>query len=421
MPLTRPLHHVDLFAGCGGLSLGLEQAGFHPVFVNELSPDARGSYLLNRKEQFEYLSTPEFHSADIRTLVGDPKALKSLKRNLKSTFGIDCARGDLDLIAGGPPCQGFSGIGHRRSYSVDREQLPSNHLFENMAFVVHAMKPKMFLFENVRGLLNAKWTPDGVKGEIWDDVRSTFEALKGYTVNWAMVRARDYGVPQNRPRVLLVGIRSDVARQATFDSTGIAGGFLPKPSGTAPNLIDLLGDLVAPDYRNGGATTEYPWPASTAIQRALRTVNGRVMPKGHAVSENEYSCHSDTVVAKFKAMHRSGGAIPLEFQTKKFAQRLLPARWGTEGPTITATSLADDYVHFSQPRTLTVREWARLQLFPDSYQFAGKRTTGGLRRAGNPRAGNFDREVPRYTQIGNAVPVGLAYAVGKHFRNILGR
>ncbi|MBM4226123.1 MAG: DNA cytosine methyltransferase, partial [Gammaproteobacteria bacterium] len=74
---------------------------------------------------------------------------------------------------------------------------------------------------------------------------------------------------------------------------------------------------------------------------------------------------------------------------------------------------------FSQPRTLTVREWARLQLFPDWYQFAGKRTTGGLRRAGNPREGNFDREVPKYTQIGNAVPVGLARAVGRHFRAIL--
>ena len=111
--------------------------------------------------------------------------------------------------------------------------------------------------------------------------------------------------------------------------------------------------------------------------------------------------------------------IPEQFQTKKFAQRLLPARWGEEGPTITATSLADDYVHFSQPRTLTVREWARLQMFPDWYQFKGSRTTGGIRRAGNPREGIFDREVPKYTQIGNAVPVGLAAAVGSHLASIL--
>ncbi|QNP47047.1 DNA cytosine methyltransferase [Sphingomonas sediminicola] len=86
---------------------------------------------------------------------------------------------------------------------------------------------------------------------------------------------------------------------------------------------------------------------------------------------------------------------------------------------MTATSLPDDYVHYAQPRSLTVREWARLQTFPDWYRFEGKRTTGGLRRAGNPREGNFDREVPKYTQIGNAVPVRLAERVGEHFRRIL--
>ncbi|MET3931851.1 site-specific DNA-cytosine methylase [Lysobacter sp. OAE881] len=118
-------------------------------------------------------------------------------------------------------------------------------------------------------------------------------------------------------------------------------------------------------------------------------------------------------------MHANGGDVPTEFKTKKFAQRLLPARWGKGGPTITATSLADDYVHFLQPRVLTVREWARLQMFPDWYQFEGKRTTGGLRRAGNPRAGVFDREVPKYTQIGNAVPVGLAHQVGTHLARLL--
>ena len=118
-------------------------------------------------------------------------------------------------------------------------------------------------------------------------------------------------------------------------------------------------------------------------------------------------------------MIETGGIIPDEFKTKKFAQKVLPKRWGNRGPSITATSLPDDYVHYNQPRSLTVREWARLQTFPDNYQFSGKRTTGGLRRAGNPRLGVFDREVPKYTQIGNAVPVWLAEAVGVHFDKIL--
>ena len=141
--------------------------------------------------------------------------------------------------------------------------------------------------------------------------------------------------------------------------------------------------------------------------------------KGHPVTEHDYSKHSDHILAKFAAMHKGKGRLPGQFRTKKFAQRVLPARWGTGGPTITATSLPDDYVHFSQPRVLTVREWARLQLFPDHYTFSGNRTTGGIRRAGNPRDGIFDREVPKYTQIGNAVPVGLAKAVGEHLKGIL--
>ena len=118
-------------------------------------------------------------------------------------------------------------------------------------------------------------------------------------------------------------------------------------------------------------------------------------------------------------MIENDGVIPEHLKTKKFAQRLLPKKWGNKGPTITATSLPDDFVHFSQARSLTVREWARLQTFPDWYKFAGKRTTGGIRRAGNPRESIFDREVPKYTQIGNAVPVKLAYEIGMRFSEIL--
>jgi DNA (cytosine-5)-methyltransferase 1 len=118
-------------------------------------------------------------------------------------------------------------------------------------------------------------------------------------------------------------------------------------------------------------------------------------------------------------MQKNDGKIPESMKTKKFSQKLLPSIWTSKGPTVTATSMPDDYVHFTQPRTLTVREWARLQTFPDWYQFAGKRTTGGIRRAGNPREGIFEREVPKYTQIGNAVPVKLAEALGFHFKKIL--
>lgn len=419
----KTLKVMDLFAGCGGLSLGLEQAGFTPVFVNELNGDARGTYIQNRVDRHVWLGEPGFHSSDVKEMVLDKKFLPALEKRFKRDFGID--HGQLDLLVGGPPCQGFSGIGHRRSYSVDKEQLPSNHLFQDMAAIIHRLKPRAFLFENVRGLLHSKWKSEGHKGEIWNEVLRTYQDIPGYSVAYSLVYAKDYGVPQNRPRVLMVGIRDDVGTHIDREGNpedAIARGYLPKGGeAKAPDLIDLLGDLIDPNYENGGSTTRYPAPARTRVQKHLRTPDGGEAPfrKGDPVTEHDYSKHNERIVAKFKAMHSNGGSVPREFQTKKFAQRLLPAKWGKEGPTITATSLSDDYVHFSQPRVLTVREWARLQMFPDWYQFAGKRTTGGIRRAGNPREGIFDREVPKYTQIGNAVPVGLAEAVGKHLGKIL--
>ena len=150
---------VDLFAGCGGLSLGLEKAGFHPIFVNELNKDAMESYLKNRDDIEPRLRLPEFHINDVKKLVTTKGRIKKLINDIKKEYKIDCQKGELDLVVGGPPCQGFSGIGHRRSYSVDKEQQPSNHLFQDMAWVVSKLRPKIFLFENVKGLLSAKWTP----------------------------------------------------------------------------------------------------------------------------------------------------------------------------------------------------------------------------------------------------------------------
>lgn len=425
MQPSKCLKVMDLFAGCGGLSLGLELAGFFPVFVNELNDDARETYIRNREHLNPLLRDSAFHSSDVKSMLANPSYIRSLERRFNTEYGI--AHGELDLLVGGPPCQGFSGIGHRRSYSVEKEQLPSNHLFQDMAALIHRLQPRAFLFENVRGLLHAKWKDGGRNGEIWEQVIETFSGINNYEIAHRLVFAKDYGVPQNRPRVLLVGIRKDVSSPLVMrvnSSDAVERGFLPPPGQLAPpHPVDLLGDLVDENYENGGATRFYPKPAKSPIQKWLRTPRdgGAVLRKGAPVTEHEYSKHSARIVDKFSRMIASGGLVPKEYRTKKFAQRVLPLRWNGEGPTITATSLPDDYVHFQQPRILTVREWARLQMFPDWYEFAGKRSTGGLRRAGNPREGVFDREVPKYTQIGNAVPVGLAKAVGDHLAAILAR
>lgn len=414
----RALPLIDLFAGCGGLSLGLEQAGFEPVFVNELNADAMESYLLNRENALPGLRSPQSHVHDILEVTQKPGELAALASRLRREHG------EIGLVAGGPPCQGYSGIGHRRTFSeLAKLDIPSNHLYREMAKFVDAVQPRAFLFENVRGLLSSRWFAGGEKGEIFRDVRAAFNKIgqrrgsRGYTIGWALVHARHYGVPQNRPRVLMVGVRDDIA----FKSTSKTGdGLIPDPTLMGPDLVDLLGDLIDPNWVMGGATSTYCSSATNDVQRWLRsTPDGKVARRGSPLTEMEYSRHSDAVAEKFRHMLANGGEIPDHFKTKKFAQRLLPARWDSDGPSITATSLPDDYVHFAQPRVLTVREWARLQMFPDHYRFAGKRTTGGRRRAGDPSQNDWSREVPKYTQIGNAVPVELARVVGEHVRSLI--
>jgi len=408
---------IDLFAGCGGLSLGFEQAGLFPLYVNEINNDALQTYLINRENDYPHLKNPKFHSKNIKDCI-NKNYFRNLKINLKKEFGSS----QVDIVCGGPPCQGFSGIGIRRSYGVDKSKLPSNHLYEDMAIFIDKMQPKIFLFENVRGLLTARWKKNGKKGEIFKDVLRTFKLLKGYHVKYKLIQSKDYGVPQNRPRILIIGVKKNILNKEIIDDTNdaMAAGFLPKGSNDYPSLQDVLSDIIDIDFQYGGQTTQYPSKPKNLWQKNIRKMqNGKIAKKGDFLSEHEYSNHSIKVRNRFKAIIKNNGKIPKNYQTKKFAQRLLPKNWALKGPSITITSLPDDYVHFEQPRAPTLRECARMQTFPDWYNFAGKRTTGGLRRAGNPRKGIYDIELPKFTQIGNAVPVKLGYEIGKHFSEIL--
>lgn len=413
-----PLTCIDLFAGCGGLSLGLEQAGFRPLLFSEINISAAETYIINR---------PDLNLVPVGDIYNLTDPDLELLKIYWRTKGID----DVDLVAGGPPCQGYSGIGHRRTFKLDKKEIPSNHLYEEMVRVIRVIRPRIFLFENVKGLLSAKWDKSGKNGEIFKDVLRSFKTLDEYHIRWDLLHAKDYGVPQNRPRVLMVGIRNDVlyptCQGMLFEEpelrydlpNAVKGGFLPAPNGIPPTLPELLGDLEDPNYSKTLVTRLYPSAPKTEIQKELRTYNGRVLGRREEVSEQEYSDHADYIREKYAHMIANDGEIPDEYKTKKFAQRVLPKKWDSDGPNITATSLPEDYVHYSQPRTPTVREWARIQTFPDWYQFAGPRTTGGRRRAGDPSKGIWERDVPKYTQIGNAVPVMLARKVGLHLSDIL--
>ena len=399
-------HFVDLFAGAGGMSLGLEQAGFVPAHVNEVNGDSLETYLMNRDASNPLLRERQ-HSRDVRGITQKPDGTKSLAADLNEDYGI--GPGDLDIVAGGPPCQGYSTIGHRRSFAVQREGLPYNHLYRDMAAVIRGLRPRMFLFENVAGLLSGRWTRMGRPGEIWADIMSVFRSLD-YMVAWGLLISKDYGVPQNRPRIIMVGLRNDLCDGLDVPFAGLMPG--PSNGTVSPGPPGVISDLVDPDYAGKVSTDEYPAAPSTQIQRDLRA-------GGRRLTEHEYVRHRDWTVDKFRYMIRHGGKTLERHRTKKFNQRVLPEIWPASGPNITLTTNPTDLVHYCQPRQLTIRECARFQTFPDSYAFHGGMSTGGRKRAGDPDKGTWDRAAPKHTQIGNAVPVRLAKAIGTHLSGIL--
>ena len=401
---------VDLFAGCGGMSLGLERAGWKALAFTEINEDAKGSYLKNRQME------PPRHFGTNAALLRHSDEFK-----------------DIDLVCGGPPCQGFSFRGHRRTQHVRRDSVPANGLYKEMIRVISKIKPKLFLLENVYGMVRSRWS-DASQQTVFETVYDDFlkKLAREYVISADVLRSCDYGVPQLRRRVFLVGISREL-RQAEdprqFLDPFVARklGLLPHPtallsSGLDP--VDVIGDLVDPAYSEDPSavieTAKYPLRASTPFQKEMRTVEGSgVLRCGAALSDHVYSRHRPETRRKYSELIRNDGKLPLRYQTKKFKLTLLPRVWPDRVPKITITSLADDFVHFEQARTLTVRECARFQTFPDSYEFVGKRTTGGERRAGRPAEGIWDRDLPKYTQIANAVPVRFAEELGKHLRGLL--
>ena len=418
------LTSIDLFAGCGGLTRGLEWAGFECLAFNELNGDAADSFAMN------------FPNA-IR-LDGDIKTAVSKKVIKETLMPLIESKGGLDFLCGGPPCQGYSGIGHRRTHKLEKKDIPTNHLFHEMIRVIKALKPKVFLFENVEGILSGKWSTDGTRGEIFRDVWKGFSSIRGYTAQPTLLHAYAYGVPQNRPRVMIMGVRNDILMDTNLKPTrfnpdeGFSsfasrlrnnGGFFPswnEEEIKAPDLIDVLSDL---DFEGWSSDKPfYQKKAKTDFQKLMRDGNHKDEKGRELLTDHLFSNHSKQVTERFQYMLKHNITkktdLPQQMRTKKFNQKPLPPRW-EKNPTMTVTSLPDDYVHYANPRTFSVREWARMQTFPDKHHFSGPRTTGGHRRAGNPGLGNWTRDVPKYTQIGNAVPPLLGKGIGERVKHII--
>lgn len=396
---------IDAFAGCGGLSLGLLRSGWQGHFAIEKDAfafETLDANLVQEGARHRY-DWPGW-------LERKPWTIEDLMDQHREQLAA--LRGRVDLLAGGPPCQGFSSAGRRRIGD------PRNQLFERYLDFVELVLPRMVLIENVRGI-----TYDFDAGE--GEARRNFaNELVGrlavhYHVYADTIRCLDYGVPQKRPRFFLVGIlKSAMPRRLAKGERPFTrllaqrASFLARKDLRAPvSAQQALSDLEE------SRTTRGPCPDSRGYEAIVaggpRTNYQQLMRDGFEghVPDTRLAKHRPHIVSRFRdiiAECKAAGRLNVQlnqamrerYGIKKMATRVLDPRQ----PAPTITSMPDDLLHYSEPRTLTVRENARLQSFPDWFAFKGKYTTGGERRA---------REVPRFTQVANAVPPLIAEIWGE--------
>jgi DNA (cytosine-5)-methyltransferase 1 len=382
---------VDLFAGAGGLSCGLQQAGITPVLANEWIPQFAQTYQLNHP--------------DTDVMVGDVREVS--ETHLRHKLGV--SDGDIDLVVGGPPCQGFSINAPIRSLDDER-----NHLFKDFLRVVWLLKPKAVLIENVPGIVSLG------RGTVVEQIYKELQSL-GYTVKHKILFAGHYGVPQMRFRTVFIGIRhfkGDITfpepqynARAVTNFTGARELCLSVPPLFAQALKphttvwDAMSDL--PEIANGAMASPaaYATLPETPYQHYLRAGNPAL------------TAHCSAKLAKINLDRLRH--IPQGGSWRDIPYDLLPAglqrarrtdhtkRYGRLHPkSLCSTVLTKcdphwgSFFHPTQDRIISVREAARIQSFPDSYAFSGSMTQ-------------------QYEQIGNAVPPLLGKAVGDEIVKLL--
>jgi DNA (cytosine-5)-methyltransferase 1 len=386
------LKYIDVFAGCGGLSVGLHLAGWKGLFAIERNPDAFSTLkanLIDDKKHFEWPGWLPQRAWDIQKL---------LKEKTANLVGL---RGTVDLVVGGPPCQGFSMAG-RRKESDKRNQLVHSYLE-----FVELVQPRAILFENVRGF-TMKFTAN--EGDGTDYSELVLDELKklGYAdAQGEIVDMADYGVPQRRERFIVIATRNNLAEGIFSGLENIRKEFLlakgiPNRSTVRAALSDLEkrhGMVPCPDkkgFKSGVRAT-----ATTGIQKHLRVGQKGLSPNSHRFVNHraEAQIVFGKLLANAPKNKTIAGVDRIQYGLKKRSVKVLDPN--DVAPTV--TTIPDDFIHYSEPRVMTVRECARLQSFPDWFEFKGPYTTGGKRRV---------HQTPRYTQVGNAVPPLFAELAG---------
>lgn len=361
--IMRKLNVVDLFCGCGGFSKGFEEAGFKICFGIDMWKDATITYQKNFPEAAVL-------NEDI-TKVSGKDILEGSRLNAN----------EVDVIIGGPPCQGFSVSGKRM---IDDER---NRLYKSYVQIVSQIKPKVFVMENVPGLVRL------FKGQVAEQVKEDFTNI-GYHVQMQILSADAYGVPQQRKRVFFVGIRDDLAER------GIEYSYPEPVRGVGMGLDvwtskDAISDLdFVPDDRVLGEDIAYKLPAENDYQKTMRQGSKSIL--NHSITLH------NTRTKEIIAMVPDGGNykdLPEElWNTRKV--HIAWTRMDSRKPCFTIDTGHNHHFHYKENRVPTVRESARIQSFPDTFEFVGIKTS-------------------QLKQVGNAVPPLLAKAIAESLKDIL--
>lgn len=333
---------IDLFCGCGGLSKGFEMAGFKTALAIDFWKDAVVTFNHN-------------HDSDVAicddvSKISDEYLEEFLKHH------------SISGIVGGSPCQGYSTVG-KRDINDDR-----NYLYLQYCRIVEKVKPDFFVLENVKGLLTLN------KGAFKDDIIKRFSEI-GYQVEYKILNASDYGVPQNRNRVFFVGIKNKKFK-------------FPEPYDYKVSTSEAISDLIEYEDR-------YSFDAKNEYQKMMRK-NTKIL------SNNEFTTHTDKTIDVISKIPDGGKItdLPKEYwEIRKYNKAF--QRMNSCIPSNTIDTGHRNYFHYSKNRIPTVRESARLQSFSDDFVFCGSRTS-------------------QYKQVGNAVPPLLAYAIAREIMKQLG-
>ena len=361
---------VDLFAGCGGLSIGMEQAGFTPWFVNEIVPIFCNTYKCNHK-----LPDSHYYVGDINQLNKDIAKFQDILS-------------DISIVCGGPPCQGFSTANRQRI--IDD---PRNNLYKAYLQFLSVVRPKFFVMENVRGMANKI-----------EEIKQNFREYLGeeYQFDAAVLQAQDFGVPQNRKRLIMIGNRMGINPAEIFAE-------IEKQKRSAFVLKDALEGLPELQARaekgrsdiensiSGFSVCDFDYPKTDFY----RFINGdRSLDKLYN-HKNRYNNPRDIEI--FSRLPQGGDSLhpsiadimPYSRRNHIFKDKYFKLEEGKICKTITSHMKYDCnmYIHPWQARGLSPREAARIQTFPDDYVITGPQNSW-------------------YAQVGNAVPVKLAKAIG---------